>query len=308
MLREYAIEKGRLTSGVEPGTGQVLVYVNPDETERRRLIEDLKIDEHTLASALDPDELARLEFEPDHVAIIYKRPKNYSAEDNLVFKVASSGLFLFRQHLIIVVSEDVPLFEGKLFMRVSSLPDLALKLLYRCIFHYLEHLKIITMMTDSIEKKVSASMENRHLLNLFTLEKSLVYYLNAISSNSTLIQKLKSNAAKIGFTQDELESLEDIAIENTQCYRLAEVYSNILSGLMDAHASVVSNNLNVLMKTLNIITIGIMVPTFVVSAFSMNVKLPFGLHNENPAAFWIIMGLSFSAMLGFMMYWRYKKW
>ena len=308
MLREYAIENGKVTSGVEPGTGQVLVYVNPDETERRRLIEDLKVDEHTLTSALDPDELARLEFEPEHAALIYKRPKNYSAEDNLVFKVASTGLFLFKRHLIVVVSEDIPLFEGRLFSRVGTLQDLLLKLIYRSIFHYLEHLKIINVMTDALEKKISASMENRYLLNLFTLEKSLVYYLNSISSNSALIQKLKTSAGKIGFTQEELEFLEDISIENTQCYRQAEIYSNILAGLMDARASIVNNNLNVLMKTLNIITIGIMVPTFVVSAFSMNVKLPFGLHNQNPAAFWIIMGLSLTAVMSFMLFWRFKKW
>ena len=99
-------------------------------------------------------------------------------------------------------------------------------------------------------------MENRYLLNLFTLEKSLVYYLNAINSNGMVIEKIRHNAAKIGFSQESLELLDDIIIENDQCLKQAEIYSNILTGLMDARGSIVSNNLNVLMKTLNIITVG----------------------------------------------------
>jgi len=205
----------------------------------------------------------------------------------------------------VVMPEEAPLFEGKQFQRVASLNDLLLKLIYRSIFHYLEHLKIINMITDSLEDKISSSMENKYLLNLFTLEKSLVYYLNAINSNSMLIEKLKTNAAKIGFSPEGLEFLDDIIIENNQCYRQAEIYSNILASMMDARASIVSNNLNVLMKTLNIITIGIMVPTFVVSAFSMNVGIPLSWH---PAAFWMVMGLALVSVVAFMLFWRFKKW
>jgi len=148
-------------------------------------------------------------------------------------------------------------------------------------------------------------MENRYLLNLFTLEKSLVYYLNAINGNSILLQKLKNYTSKIGFTQEEEELLDDLIIENSQCYKQSEIYSNILSGLMDARASIVSNNLNVLMKTLNIITIGIMVPTFVVSAFSMNVSIPL---ENNPFAFIIILSLALVSVVAFMLFWRLKKW
>jgi magnesium transporter len=307
VLKSFRLVEGRIReAGEEPG--QVLVYINPDEGEKRYLIDQLKVDEHTLNSALDPDELSRLEFEPEHVAIIFKRPKNYSAEDNLLFKVTSSGMFLFKNQLVVVVPEDVPLFEGRMFARVATLQDVMLKLIYRSIFHYLEHLKIITMMTDALEKKISASMENRYLLNLFTLEKSLVYYLNAINSNSMLIEKLKYGASKIGFSQEELEFLDDILIENGQCYKQAEIHSNILAGLMDARASIVNNNLNVLMKTLNIITIGIMVPTFVVSAFSMNVKMPFGFGATHPYAFWIIMSLALGSVVSFMVYWKKRKW
>jgi magnesium transporter len=291
-----------------PGQGKdcpIQLFINPDEAEKRYLTGDLKLDEHTLNSALDPDEQSRLEFEPEHLALILKRPQNYSAREEFLFKVSSFGLFLFKDRLVVVVSEDIPLFEGKIFNKVSSINDAALKLIYRSIYHFVEHLKIINMVSDSLESKISSSMENRYLLNLFTLEKSLVYYLNAINSNSTVIEKLKSNSAKIGFTQEEHEFLDDVTIENNQCYKQADIYSNILAGLMDARVSIVSNNLNVLMKTLNIITIGIMVPTFVVSAFSMNVKIPI---QDHPLAFWIIIGLALVSVAGFMIFWRFKKW
>ncbi|MDO9391937.1 MAG: magnesium transporter CorA family protein [bacterium] len=291
-----------------PGQGAacpIQMFINPDEAEKKYLATELKLDEHTLASALDPDEQSRLEFEPDHLALILKRPQNYSAREEFLFKVSSFGLFLFKDRLVVVVSEDIPLFEGKIFNKVSSINDAALKLIYRSIYHFVEHLKIINMVSDSLESKISSSMENRYLLNLFTLEKSLVYYLNAINSNSTVIEKLKSNSAKIGFTQEEHEFLDDVTIENNQCYKQADIYSNILAGLMDARVSIVSNNLNVLMKTLNIITIGIMVPTFVVSAFSMNVKIPI---QDHPLAFWIIIGLALVSVAGFMIFWRFKKW
>jgi magnesium transporter len=280
-------------------------YINPTDEERRYLIDVLKIDEHTLASALDPDELSRLEFEPEHVAIIFKRPKNYSAEELFLFRVTSAGYFLFKDRLVCLLSEDIPLFEGKVFARTSGLQDVMLKLIYRTIFHFLEHLKIINRISEELEHKINRAMENRYLLNLFTLEKSLVYYLNAINSNTMVIEKIRHSAAKIGFGPENLELLDDILVENAQCYKQAEIYSNILTGLMDARGTIVGNNLNVLMKTLNIITIGIMVPTFVVSAFSMNVKIPLA---RLPFAFWVIMGVAAVSVVGFMIFWKLKKW
>ena len=283
----------------------VTVVINPDDTEKHYLVDTLRIDEHTLASALDPDELSRLEFEPEHLALIYKRPRSYTAADQFLFKVSSVGAFLFKDKLILVVSEDVPLADGLHSMRVSSPAEMVLRLIYRAILHYREHLKVISAISDDLQEKIAKSMENRHLLNLFTLQKSLVYYLNSITSNTALLEKLKLNTTKIGFPTEEIELLDDIMIENNQCYKQAEIYSNILAGLMDARVSVVSNNLNMLMKTLNIITIAIMVPTFVVSAFSMNVHIPLQQH---PYAFFIIMGLALLSVLSFLAFWRYRRW
>ncbi|HPS20538.1 MAG TPA: magnesium transporter CorA family protein [Candidatus Omnitrophota bacterium] len=284
MLATYKIEDKRICESPRE-TATIWSFINPDENEKKSLINDFKLDEHTLLSVLDPDELARLEFEPDHTAVIFKQPKNYSGKEQLSFKVASMGLFLFNDKLVIILPEDIPLFSGKIFNTVDSLKDLFLKIIYRSIFHFLEHLKIINMITEEIEHKISVSMENKYLLNLFSLEKSLVYYLNAINSNNFVFAKLRNNAVKIEFSQKETEFLDDMIIENGQCFGQAEIYSNILASLMDARVSIVSNNLNILMKTLNLITIIIMVPTLVVSFFSMNVNIPLQGH---PQAFWII--------------------
>ena len=304
MLKQCLLTEGR----VIPGQGDacpIQVFIAPDEAEKKLLVEQYKIDEHTLNSALDPDEQARLEFEPDHVAVIFKRPKNYSGRDKLLFKVLSVGAFRFQDKLVIVQSQDIPLFDSKPFLKVSSLNEVLLKLIYAVTGHFLEHLRIINQLSDELEKKVNASMENKYLINLFTLEKSLVYYVNSINSNGVLVERLKLNAGRLGFSPEELEFLDDLAIESSQCGRQAEIYSNVLAGLMDARVSIVSNNLNVLMKTLNIITIGIMVPTLVVSAFSMNVGIPLQRH---PQAFWIIMGLALASVFTVILIWRRKRW
>ncbi|NLB60228.1 MAG: magnesium transporter CorA family protein [Lentisphaerae bacterium] len=301
MLKRYLLADNKVVEA-EDQQGQILVFINPDESERQHLLHDYQLDEHTLLSALDPDELARLEFEPDHIAMIFKRPKNYSSKDQFLFNVASVGVFIFKERLIVLLSEDTPIFSGKLFQHVSSLQDLCLRMIGRTIYHYLEHLKVINMITDSLEQKVNISMENKHLLNLFSLGKSLVYYLNAINSNSMLIQKLQNNATRLGLTQENKELLEDIMIENTQCSKQAQIYSSILASLMDARASIVGNNLNILMKILNLITIALMVPALVVSIFSMNVILP--LNHEQPLAFWLILFICAISVVGFLIFWR----
>jgi magnesium transporter len=304
MQKHYTIANRKLTE-VPDGNGALVdVFVNPDEQDKRYLIDERKLDEHTFASALDPDELSRLEFEPEHAAIIFKRPRNYSGAEQFLFRVASVGAFLFKDRLEIVISEDVPVFDGVQFTRVRSPADIILRLIARSVYHFREHLKGISLISDELQQEINRSMENRHLINMFALQKSLVYYVNSLNSNGALLEKLRNNAARLGFTTEEIEFLDDLIIENSQCYKQAEIYSNILASLMDARASIVGNNLNVLMKTLNIITIAIMVPTFVVSAFSMNVTFPL---RENPYAFWIILGLALLSVVLFMFYWRHRR-
>lgn len=304
MIRSYSFVDGRLKEATD---GPIWHVFAPDEPERRRLLDELRIDEHTLSSALDPDELSRFEIEPDHLALILKGPKNYSQKDDFLFKVLSCGLFLFKEKLVVVTADDVPLLSGtRVPYRTGSTPtDVLLRVLYVTIQHFVEHLRVISMVSDSLEKRINESFDNKHLLNLFKLEKSLVYYVSAIGSNGVALERIKNASAKLGFTQEQLEFLEDIQIENQQCYRQAEISSNILAGLMDARVSIVSNNLNLTMKTLTILTLTIMVPTFVVSAFSMNVTIPLA---DRPWAFWFVLGLAGCSSLGFLLWGRYKRW
>jgi len=300
----YISDNGKLQED-DKAEPLVYVYTAPTDEEKRQLIEQYKIDEHTLNSSLDPDELSRLEFEPEHVAMIFKRPKHYAAEDNFLFKVASTGIFMFKDRLIIVTADEAPLFEGRLFMKVQSIQDIVLKMINRSIFHFLEHLKAINSLAGSIEQLISTSMENKYLLNLFTLEKSLVYYLNATNSNGVLIERLKNSASKIDFSPENIEILDDLAIENNQCREQANIYSQVLASMMDARASIVANNLNIRIKMLTLLTLAIMLPTFVVSYFSMNVKIP--LEASNPMSFWIITALALLSTLAFVLLWWRRR-
>lgn len=307
MQKTYVIKNGKVTEDekISYADCDILLFVSPTPAEQKYLIDELKIDEHTLSSALDPEELPRLENEPNHTALIINRPRNYSGKDQLVFKVASMGLFLFKDKLVIVMQEDIPIFIGKRFINIVSLQDVFLKIIYNAIAHYLEHLRVINMISEEIEDKMTESVDNKYLFNLFSLEKSLVYYVSAITANGFVLEKLRNFSTRVGFDEHSKEVLDDLIIENTQSQKQAEIYSNILASLMDARVSIVNNNLNLLMKRLNTITIWIMVPTFVVSAFSMNVAIPLSKH---PYAFWIVMGLAMMSVWGMVTYWKYRKW
>jgi len=271
MLKSYTLQGSKLLEApVEES--QVLIYISPTECEIKSLVTNYLLDEHTLASAIDPDEISRLEFEPEHAAIILKRPKNYSSFDELLFKISTLGIFLFKERIVIVMPEDVNILEPdrKHGFAIHGLKEVFFKVLSGTIHHFLSHLKVINQLSDAIEQKINASMENRYLLNMFSLQKSLVYYFNGISYNATLFEKLKLNAAKLGFTHEELEILDDIIIENNQCLKEAEVYTSILSSLMDARASIVNNNLSILIKRLTIINIVFLPITFIASVGGMS--------------------------------------
>ena len=270
MLQSYSVINGRIAKGAE-GFPQIDVYILPDETERNHLINDYGVDEHTLLSSTDPDETPRIEFEDNHTAVILKYPKNYSAEDNFLFKVKSMGIFIFPpERIVIVLDDSVPLFTGRLASNVKAAQDVLLKTLLQTIRHFETHLRVINMCSDEIEHEINKSCGNKNLLNMFTLEKGLVYYVNALNGNRRVIERMKVNAQKFGFTEENIELLDDLAIENRQFLDQAEVYSQVLSGLMDARASIINNNLNVMMKNMNAIVIAISVPTFFTGVFGMS--------------------------------------
>jgi len=142
---------------------------------------------------------------------------------------------------------------------------------------------------------------------MFALEKSLVYIVNAIGSNGTLLDRMKVSSEKLGLDRDQVGVLEDIIIENNQCFRRTEIYTQVIGGLMDARASIVSHNLNQLIKKFTIWTIAIMLMNLVVSVFSMNVLLPIPMEEAWWPFFFIMLLCVASAGFIFML-WRLKKW
>ena len=269
----YRLEE-RSPGSVRAQRSQIIGYTSPTIDDEAELQEQYNIDYHTLQSSLDPDELSRLEMEPDHAAIIFKRSESFCADDNFLMKLTSTGVFVYEKYLVIVMADDSPIFEGRVPFPVESIQDVILRLLYQATMHFEGHLKAINMLSDSLERRINTSLENKYLLNMFALEKSLVYIVNSITSNGTLLERLKALSAKLGFNGDQVGVLEDLIIENQQCYRRADIHTQVLSNLMGTRASIVSHNLNQLIKKFTIWTVAIMLTNLVISVFSMNVALP----------------------------------
>ena len=304
MLQEYGIREGQLVP-CEEQKGLVKVFTSPDVIERNYLEHTCRISPHNISSAMDPDEIGRLEFENDHTMLLIKSPKNYSSSDNFLFKVTSVGVFVYKEVLVIIMNnQETSILEGRQAFKIASLNDALLKILYGTIAHFLGHLKVISLLSDSLEHKINSSMANEHLLNMFTIEKSLIYYLNGINSNSVVMDKLKSNATRIGLSSENLALLDDIIIENNQCNKQAEIYSNILVGLDGARGAIVNNNMNQLIKRLTIVSV-VFMPLNVIAGIGGMSEFS-GVTEGVPK--WLSYSLFALAMAGiaFLTYWILK--
>jgi magnesium transporter len=146
-----------------------------------------------------------------------------------------------------------------------------LQILYRIDTLYLQYLRDVDRKSDNVEAQLHKSTQNRELIELLKLEKSLVYFTTALRSNEAVLEKLLRTELIKKYPEDA-ELLEDVIVENKQAIEMANIYSGILSGMMDAFASVISNNLNIVMKVLAIVTIVMAIPTMIFSAYGMNVN------------------------------------
>ncbi|MBO5645458.1 MAG: magnesium transporter CorA family protein [Lentisphaeria bacterium] len=256
MLKFYNLADGRIQRCAEGETGIIQVYSNPSEEEQQYLIEKCGIDPHTLASALDKDEVSRIEYEDSHVAVIMKRPRDFQIGGRLEFRVSSIGAFLFKDKLIVLQADNMPLFEhGRIFLRGNTVSGLLLRLLHHATRHFLQDLRMISSISDEIENKIEFAVTNKSLLNMFSLHKSLTYYQSATEANQVLLSRLRSNRSRIGFNEDEEEFLEDIAVENQQCVNISHIYTEVLLRMSDARMAVGNNNLARIMKYLAVINI-----------------------------------------------------
>ncbi len=229
------------------------IYTNPDEKEKQEILKNLLFDEHTLLSALDADEIPRVEFEEDYTFVVWKRPKDYSVKEELRFGVSSIGMILSDKKLIVILDDEYDLFNRREFCNVTSLYDIFLKILFYTIRRYVERIKEINLLTKDIASKLNISLDNKYLIRMFNLSENLVYYIDAISANNTVLRKLKNNIQKLNLTLEQSDALEDLIIENSQCLKQSEIYSIILSGLMDARGNVINNNMNILIRRLTLI-------------------------------------------------------
>jgi magnesium transporter len=272
---------------------------NPGREELELLERKYAINPEHLADIFDIDEQARIEKEDEYVLIILRLPV-YDPGLEVPYYTVPFGLLLFDDRIVSICQTDTEVLEEIRKGRARGL-DLGnkgafvLHLLSRAAAVYLRYLKDINRRTAVIERELQRSVKNHELTQLLALEKSLVYFTTSLKSNEILLEKLQiSRSFKFG--EDETELLEDVLTDNKQAIEMANIYSDILSGMMDAFASVISNNLNMQMKRLTIISIVLMIPTLVVSVFGMNINLPF---EDRPDALFIVLGASaVSALLG----------
>ncbi|NMY01846.1 magnesium transporter CorA family protein [Pseudomonas sp. WS 5059] len=250
----FELNEGALRR-TERDNAEILLFNNPDSDERELLRERYKVDEHALASALDPDEVSRIEFHPDNLFLIWKRPQNYSGGSNLVFEVSSCGLLFSPDRLLVIATDDSQL-SGLGARRPLHTPlDVLLDLLLNNIHHYLGHLKVIKLVARELQQQFNASMSNRHLMQMFSLSESLIYYINALHSNGAVLTRLRNHGEKEHFSAQTLGLIGDLIIENNQCYKQAEIYSNVFSGLIDARGNLMNNSMNNLLRKLTLINV-----------------------------------------------------
>jgi magnesium transporter len=253
MKEFFQISHGSIVSS-DAEDANILVYSRPSSAEKAELLGMLQLDQHTLDSALDPDEISRVELKPDHLHIIWKRPNTASFKEFLKFEVSSIGIFLNNNKVILVLEEPVS-FTSKEFLGVVSLNSFVLKFLLHTIHHFLGHLKAIRQLNAELQAKLNLSMENQYFLQMFNLSESLIYYLNALEGNSSALTKLRMNVERINFSKEEQDMLDDIIIEHQQCSKQTQIYSSVLSGLMDARGNIINNNMNTLLKNLTLINV-----------------------------------------------------
>ncbi|MDD3735668.1 MAG: magnesium transporter CorA family protein [Bacteroidales bacterium] len=288
--------------------GCIVNVTDPTPAELGILKTTLKVPEDFLADILDVDERSRMEVEDDTLLMIYRIP--YQNQSNgIPFTTIPLGLVLDKNSLVIIcqrnneVLEDFFSRSGK-GITIETKIDLILHLFLRTTMFYHRYLKQINNQTAMIEQDLEKSTRNQELHRLLKMEKCLVYFTTSLRSNEMMMLKLK-NSKWIRDYEFSSDLLEEATIENRQAIEMAKIYSDIQSGMMDTFASVISNNLSIVMKSLTIVTIILMVPTLVASFYGMNVP---NMLENNMMAFWLILGGSLIlSFLGVLLL-RRMKW
>ena len=271
-----------------------LQVTDPSQLEIESLEREYGIEPDVVHDILDADERSRTEREERYNLIIYRVPAQ-SMGKSVPYVTVPLGIILVKNLVITICSRELELINSitdgkKNRIDLSNQKIVVLRLFQQTAAIYHRYLKEINRRTTGIEQDLQRSIKNIELIGLLDIEKSLVYFTTSLRSDELVVDKLTKMFLR-DLKETELDLLEDVVTENKQAIEMANIYSNILSGMMDAFASVISNNLNTVLKRLTMISIVLMIPTLLASLYGMNlVHLPF---SKSPLSFVGIIGVSF---------------
>jgi len=280
------------------------------QQEFAQLSEQLDIPLDFLTDSLDIDERARFEEEDNVKLIVIKTPteNNSFNESDAYYITIPICIILTHQQIVTVNSFENGAIKKFLNTFQNRHPDkknmMVLKIFEKITQTFLEFLKEINQRRNLIEQKLYASNRNEELLELMKIQKSMVYFVTALRSNEILLLKI-ARTNFLSLTEEEMEILDDLAVDMSQALEMANIYTNILSSTLDAFASIINNNMNNVLKRLTSITIILSLPALVTSIYGMNVPIPY---EHSPYAFYIplILSLGLSIIIGW--YFMKKKW
>lgn len=235
-----------------------------------------------LRSALDDEERSHIDIEDDSVMILTNVPviREEGGYDTLPL-----AIIVTEEYIITVCLEETPVLsyfneKNARFFRTFKKTRFLFQILYRSATFYLSYLRQISKQSDEIERNLRHSMRNQEILKLLELQKSLTFFNASLRSNGAVLDKLmrlRTNSTMqpmLKYYEEDEDLLEDVIIENKQAKEMVEMYSKILARLADTFSSIISNNLNQVMKFLAAVTILLAIPTVISSFFGMNVPVP----------------------------------
>ncbi len=269
--------------------------VAPEESEIQRLIDEFAIEPDFFRAAMDEEESSHLDSEDGNTLVILDIPVVELEDEQLTYFTRPLGIILTERNVITVSLHENPILdefaEGVVKnVKTNLKTHFTLHLMLRIAGRYLQYLKQIDKISSQVEKELRKSMKNAELIQLLEVEKSLMYFSSSLKANEITIEKIMRGRA-IRLYEEDQDLLEDVLIEIKQAIEMAGIHLNILSGTMDAFASIISNNLNIVMKVLASITLIISIPTVISGIYGMNVDhLPF-------SNFWFPVSVSLGLML-----------
>ncbi len=280
MIKFYISEDGRMTECAEPTAGCWVSVVNPTPQEVNTLIEDFGLDSGFVKSSIDEEESSRIEREDDQTLVIIDTPVSTVDEDQTRnFYTQPLGIILTADYVFTISIQETQIITeamsgGIRNLRPSFKTRFVLQILLRIAALFLTYLKQIDKISSAAEQQLHDAMKNELLMQLLALEKSLVYFSTSLKANEATIEKIFRGRVIKLYDEDQ-DLLEDVLIEMKQAIEMSSIYSGILSSMMDGFSSIISNNLNIVMWRLTIVTIILEIPNIIFAFYGINtVDLP----------------------------------